>query len=110
MRLNAGRVQQNKIVPDYRDGQNKGVDAIEHAAVSGQESARVFDSCTAFVGRFEQIADLASDVAHGRGTEQNHDWHGEPSRKSEGHKNGTGEAGDRAFPGFLGAQMRSKGD
>ena len=62
MRLDAGRVDQNKIVPDYGDGQNKGVDAVEHAAVAGQERAGVFDSCAAFVGRFEQIADLAGDV------------------------------------------------
>src|SRR6202030_3841768 len=109
MRLNAGRVDQNKIVPDYGDGQNKGVDTVEHSAVAGQERARVFDSCAAFVGRFEQIADLPGDVAYGGCAEQNHDGYGEPAHKSEGYNNRAGETGDGAFPGFLGAQMRGEG-
>src|ERR1700688_3349125 len=109
MRLDAGRVDQNKIVPDYGDGQNKRVDAVEHAAMAGQERAGVFDSRAAFIGRFEQIADLTGDVADSRRAEQNRDGHREPTHKREGYNNRTGETGDRAFPGFLGAQMRRKG-
>src|ERR1700730_15545905 len=109
MRLNAGRVDQNKIVPDYGDGQNKGIDTVEHAAVAGQERARVFDSCAAFVGRLEQVADLTGDVAYRSSAEQNYDRYREPAHKSEGYHDGAGETGDRAFPGFLGAQMRCEG-
>src|ERR1700730_11892123 len=109
MRLAAGRANQTKIVPATGDGQNKGVDTVEHAAVAGQECTGIFDSRATFVGGFEQIADLASDVAYGGRAEQNHEGHREPAHKCESHKNGTGETGDGAFPGLLGAQVWSKG-
>ena len=31
----SGRIQQNEIIPDNRNGEDKRVDAIEHPAVSG---------------------------------------------------------------------------
>ena len=68
--LGRGRIQQNEIIPDNRNGEDERVDTIEDAAVSGEERAGIFHACAALVGGFEQVANLACNISDCGGTEQ----------------------------------------
>lgn len=47
------RVDEDEVVPDDGDAEDQGVDAVEDAAVAGEEGAGIFDAGGAFAGGFE---------------------------------------------------------
>ena len=51
-------------VPQHRSGQQQGVNAIENAAVTGQQVAGVFDASRALERGLGQVAHLGSRVHH----------------------------------------------
>ena len=67
MRLEAA---EGEVVADSDDepedgrGDEEGVDAVEDAAVAGEDGAGVFDSGTALKGGLEEIAELSGGVEH----------------------------------------------
>ena len=58
-------VFEEEDVPEDGCGEEEGVDAVEDATVSGEHGSGVFDSCAAFDGGLEQVAQLGGDVEDG---------------------------------------------
>src|SRR5215469_10236413 len=108
--LHARRVNPQPIIPDNREGEDESVDTIKNTAVAGEERAGVLNAGAALVGRFEQIAHLAGDVAGcGHSEHVNRgDVYASPVFHGERDQEGAEEAGDRAFPGLLRAEMRDE--
>lgn len=52
----------SRIVPQHGSRQEQGVNAIQHAPVTGQQAAGIFHSSAALDQRFHQIAELRGDV------------------------------------------------
>ena len=48
--LDSGRGDQNPIIPDNGDGQDKGIDAVKNTAVSRQKSSGILHASAALVG------------------------------------------------------------
>ncbi len=48
--------------PEDGGGQEEGVDAVEDAAVAGEEGAGVFDACAALERGFEEVSELGGGV------------------------------------------------
>ena len=57
------RVDQDEVVPNDGDAEDEGVDAVEYAAMAGEEAAGIFDAGGTFAGRFEEVTHLSGDVA-----------------------------------------------
>ena len=60
------RVDEDEVVPDDGDAEDEGVDAVEDAAMAGEEATGILHASGAFAGGFEEVAHLSGDVAeHG---------------------------------------------
>ena len=55
-------VLEEEYVPEDGGGKEEGVDAVEDAAVAGEEGSGVFDVGAALDGGFEEVAELGGDV------------------------------------------------
>ena len=75
--LEAG-IDEDEVVPDHGDAQDEGVDAVEDAAVAGEEAAGIFDAGGALTGGFEEVAHLSCDVAENGHDEEMREWDVEP--------------------------------
>ena len=49
-------VLEDEDEPEDGGGEEKGVDAVEDAAVSGKHGAGVFDACATFNGGFQEVS------------------------------------------------------
>ena len=82
--------------------QEHGVEAVEHAAVPGQDGARVLDVRGALDERFDEIAELARDRRHqADGEERRIDGPLPPERPDRGRGERGREPGDSALPRLL---------
>src|SRR5271170_820967 len=103
--------------PKDWSGEEKGVDAVEDAAVTGKHGAGVLDACAALDGGFEEVAQLGGDVEN-RGEDE-----GLPERLGDveecvaagdedvgdvddqsRREHTAKDGGDGAYPGFAGAK------
>src|ERR1022692_472556 len=55
-----------RIEPQYRSGEEQGINPVEHAAVAGKNGARVLHPGAPLDERFHQIAKLRRDVQRDR--------------------------------------------
>jgi len=103
------RVDEDEVVPDYGDAEDEGVDAVEDAAVTGEQAAGIFDACGAFAGGLEEVAHLSGDVAEDGHGEEVGDWDRKPEMEGVGNEEGAEHAGEGAFPSFFGGDVRGEG-
>ena len=99
------RVDEDEVVPDDGDAEDEGVDAVEDAAVAGEEAAGIFYASGTLAGGFEEVAHLTGDVAENGHEEEMRKRNGEPEMETVGDGEGTDHRGDGAFPGFLGRNL-----
>ena len=87
-------------------GENQAVDAVVHSAVAGQQRARILHRRAALIGGFDQIAHLTGDVCQARrSTIMLTISICSQRAKRNGHEQRRQQIPERAFPGFLGAQL-----
>src|ERR1019366_9951627 len=106
-RRREGRLHQLKVGVDYREGEEGAVDAVQKAAVAGEEAAAVFDVGAALHGGFGEVAELAGDVGGGgEGDGLPPRDTGEKSQEVEAtQQSGSEDGGDGPFPGFVRADL-----
>ncbi len=109
--------------PEDGGGDEEGVDAVEDAAMAGEEGAGVLDAGTALEGGLEEVAELGGGV-EGDGEEEEDPpglggveageagvLLGEPvAEQDEAHAEDAGgdDGGDGSFPGFVGREARGE--
>ncbi len=54
------------IVPQYRGGEEQGINTVKHATVAGKNRPRIFRSRAALDERFDQVPELGGDVQRNR--------------------------------------------
>jgi len=77
--------------------------------VAREEAAGIFYAGGAFVGGFEEVAHLSSDVAESGHGEEMWERHFDPIAEGVGDKKRADHAGDGAFPGFFRGDVRGEG-
>ena len=106
-RRRGGRLHEFKEGVDYREGEEGAVDAVEEAAVAGEEAAAVFDVRAALHSGFGEVAELAGDI--GGGGERDGLPPGDTGEKSveveATEQSGSDDGGDGTFPGFVRADL-----
>jgi len=99
-------IDEDEVVPDHRNAEDEGVDAVENATVAGEEAAGIFYAGGTFAGGFEKVAHLTGDIAEGGHDKEMRERDGEPEVEAVGDGERAEHGGDGAFPGFLGRDFR----
>src|SRR5882724_13124260 len=107
--LRLGRVDPDPIIPDYRNGEDEGVDSVKDSAMPGEQTPGILDPRASLVRRFEQIANLPRHVPNRSHPQQVCQGSVDPANKEDSDEQRAKETRDTAFPRFLGTEMRRKG-
>src|SRR5215813_1607429 len=79
--LGPGRVDQDPIIPDNGNRQDKCVDPVKNAAMAREQTAGIFDPGAALVTGLQQISHLPCDVSQRSHRQQMTQRHVYPRRK-----------------------------